>query len=628
MMHTYNPSALRWIAWPILSLSVGCSAGSSPNGDEAESRGVVTSALRAPSTMGDEELARTSLRILGAKVADASNQCNRCHDVNNAKMRRWAKDYESTMAVLRDTRIPVATRLNRLRADRLNPAADFSPAHIGLLAGGAHLGTSPHVNPTRHPRTLEQGKLLAALFQGKDDEYAKFRSAVLMPVKPQFDRLTPSEYETVLTWVGKKLPKLDELLPDTGRPTSCTDDFEKLATHARKMRTAGWAAVNRDNRVPMFACSTRNPLECFSQKLAGKDVFPNAKDTTFAKTWAAPGSTVRVLRELSYKGFYWTRSSADGRFVGSGVSDGGEDSAVVSDLEAALHGSTRDIWVNANYDPSFYPDNEGFLFQGNGAGAAYCKQSLLTRPTTTHISFDEPECSKMGSHGLYQSVGQTLGDDALGDRFVVFSKWVGDDGGRNLQETDPPPDQGPDAGVTIHVLTARSSSDGYELRQTETLPTPFEGDTMMSPTTTLIANRVAGANGTQQGYMIRRVTPTITDTGYQFALAEAGRICMKGHKANFSYDERFLVTYHYLTREDFASDAEYAPYENQGASDIYVADMLTGKKLRVTRMAPGQFALFPHFRSDGWLYFTVRDALNEKEYIAATDAALRQPESP
>ena len=632
MMHLNSPSARRWATWPVLSFVVGCSANSSANDDDGN-RGEATSELSrvsVPSALGDDELARTALRILGANVAERNDQCNRCHDVNNAKIRRWASDYESTMTELRDTRKPAATRMNRLRADRRNPASNFSPAQIGLLASGAHLGTGPHVDPTRHPLTLAQGKLLANLFAGRDDEYANFRSTVLMPVKPQLDRLTASEYETILHWVERKLPKLDELLPDVGRPTSCTDDFTELAKHARKMRTAGWSAINRNNRVPMFACTTRNALECFAQKVAGKDVFPNGKDTAFAKTWAAPDSTVRVLRELNYKGSFWTRSSADGRFVGSGVSSGEEDTAVVVDLAAALQGTTRDVWVNASFDPSFYPDNEGFLFQGSGA--AFCKQSLLTRPSTTHITFNEPDCSKLGSHGLYQSVGQTLGDDALGDRFVVFSDWVGDDGGRDLHETDPPPDQGPDAGVTIHVLVARGSSSDYELHQTTKLPTPFEGDTMMSPTTTLIANRVAGkgaGEGTvQQGYVIRRVTPTMTPTGYEFALAEAGRICMKGHKANFSYDERFLVTYHYLTRDDFGSDAEYAPYADRGASDVYVADMLTGKKLRVTRMAPGQFALFPHFRSDGWLYFTVRDALNEKEYIAATDATLRLPENP
>ncbi|HWL88191.1 MAG TPA: hypothetical protein VNO21_20450, partial [Polyangiaceae bacterium] len=485
--------------------------------------------LSAPSAprpaVSDDELARSALRALGAKIADRNDQCNRCHDVNNTKIRRWAKDYERTMAVLNDASRPAAARVNGLRADPNDPASGFSPAKIGFLAAGAHLGTGPQIDPARHPRTLAQGRILAQLF-ADGDEYARFRKAVLMPVRADFDRLTPTEYETVLDWVGKRLPKLDEILPDTGRPTTCTDDFAGLAAHVERMRTTGWAAVNRDNQLPMFACDTSAALACFHQQRAGKDIFPKAEDTDFGKTWAGPQTTVRVLRELDFVGNYWTRSSADGRFAASGVQNDGRGGAVVVDLEAAFHADaprTRDIWVNADYDPSFYPDNGGFLFQGEGA--AFCQQSLLTNPAIAQITFNEPECSKLGSPGLYQSVGQTLGDNAMGDRFIVISRWVGDDGGRDLSETDPPPDQGPEAGVTIHVLVAKDSSGHYALQDTKTLPTPFEGDTMMSPSTSLIANRVAGSvrgQPTQLGYVIRRVTPSMTSTGYEFALAEEG----------------------------------------------------------------------------------------------------------
>ena len=39
-------------------------------------------------------------------------------------------------------------------------------------------------------------------------------------------------------------------------------------------------------------------------------------------------------------------------------------------------------------------------------------------------------------------------------------------------------------------------------------------------------------------------------------------------------------------------------------------------------MAPGQYALFPHFRSDGWIYAIVRDNGRGREEIIASDAAL------
>jgi hypothetical protein len=39
-------------------------------------------------------------------------------------------------------------------------------------------------------------------------------------------------------------------------------------------------------------------------------------------------------------------------------------------------------------------------------------------------------------------------------------------------------------------------------------------------------------------------------------------------------------------------------------------------------MRPGQYALFPHFRSDGWIYAAVRDPAAGHEYMVASDAAL------
>ncbi len=39
-------------------------------------------------------------------------------------------------------------------------------------------------------------------------------------------------------------------------------------------------------------------------------------------------------------------------------------------------------------------------------------------------------------------------------------------------------------------------------------------------------------------------------------------------------------------------------------------------------MQAGQYALYPRFRSDGWIYFIVRDRNRDREWIAASDAAL------
>src|SRR4029077_18616106 len=93
------------------------------------------------------------------------------------------------------------------------------------------------------------------------------------------------------------------------------------------------------------------------------------------------------------------------------------------DLQATLDGQSRDIGLNASYDPDFWPDNRAFMFQG---GTKFCAQSLLEKQTTTLVSFNEPECSNLSSaSGLYQTVGQAIDDNAMSDRFIVFSDWAG-----------------------------------------------------------------------------------------------------------------------------------------------------------------------------------------------------------
>ena len=55
---------------------------------------------------------------------------------------------------------------------------------------------------------------------------------------------------------------------------------------------------------------------------------------------------------------------------------------------------------------------------------------------------------------------------------------------------------------------------------------------------------------------------------------------------------------------------------------MYLIDLATGTRTRITNMGPGQYALFPHFRSDGWIYFIVRSPSSASETFVASDAAL------
>jgi hypothetical protein len=118
------------------------------------------------------------------------------------------------------------------------------------------------------------------------------------------------------------------------------------------------------------------------------------------------------------------------------------------------------------------------------------------------------------------------------------------------------------------------------------------------------------------------------------ALPEIARYCYRGGKPGFSLDERWLVVHHYLTNSNAdaidlgftgTSDPGFAEYATKGGANVYLIDLVSGTRTRITRVGPGQFALFPHFRSDGWIYFMVRDPgarTGHHEYVVASDAAL------
>jgi hypothetical protein len=162
-----------------------------------------------------------------------------------------------------------------------------------------------------------------------------------------------------------------------------------------------------------------------------------------------------------------------------------------------------------------------------------------------------------------------------------------------------------------------------------TTSTPHEGDTVLSPSNRLVVSRF-GNEDEQLGYVLRRLNATPTDGSYQITTTEIGRYCVKGAKPAISFDEKFMVTHHYVSRDDFAEYGFSSPDAsgfrsmlNKGTSNIILVNLVTGARTRVTTMKAGQLALFPHFRSDGWFYFLVRDQNSGKEYAVASDAALR-----
>jgi hypothetical protein len=589
--------------------------------------------LVAAEDLTDADLATKALVAMGAKLpgtpAGHTGNCGSCHATNNrTTFMKWKERYDATMLVLADERKSKDERVRYMLRDPQRPEGGFDPAKVGILTAGANLGLAPAVNRSKHPLAYAQNELLSdvgprGLFVGKPELLKRFRSDMLMPVEGNFDRMSAFEFEATLTWMKKGMPQLRELIADEGRPTTCTDDFAKLKSHASAIKRRSWGALNQERQLAMFACPpAAEPSKCFMQQSQGKDIFPLAVTQAFGKTWAPAGTNVRILQDLGAQNtFYWSRTSADGRFFASGGSGG---TSFIVDLQARMADplAMRIISAKANYDPDFFPDNGSFMFQGTHRGGVVCPQSVLTKPGVNLITFDEPGCNKLDNVALYQTVAQARGDNTLSDLFIINNKFASDNPALTSSTRDLFLSAGPDAMVRVAVAYSQGSEAGYLVKEVGEMPLPFHGDTMASRSLELLGSRIAGETKAL-GYALTRVKAEKGPAGYRFALEPAGRICMEGNKANFSFDERFLVTHHYLTREDFASDLEFAPFKDKGAADLYLADFVTGKKMRITRMSTGQFALFPHFRSDGWLMFEVRDAVQKKVFVVASDAAVQ-----
>jgi hypothetical protein len=252
------------------------------------------------------------------------------------------------------------------------------------------------------------------------------------------------------------------------------------------------------------------------------------------------------------------------------------------------------------------------------------------------ISGSEPECDEVDARiGLYQQVAKSLDGE---DYWTIFGSFVDDNGGISPTLENPPAAFDSSSAVTFTPLINRGAS--FVPGEVTRVATPLAGDPMLSPSGRLLVTRVKGRERTvtvdgqrivkaeQSGYSLMLVTPSSDAAAPGVALAEVGRICLEGGKPAVSYDERWMVLHHYVTDDDAVGlgftgpdDPDFSDYRTLGASNLYLVDLLDGSSRVITRMGPGQYALFPHFRSDGWIYFVVR-TLDADESFAASDAAV------
>jgi hypothetical protein len=582
---------------------------SSPDAAPPPPDAPVVPAFRNPVALPEAELAPQALALLKTGC-----EASGCHDLTRQRLRYWRGLADQAFATcLTDLEASSPEKAKEMLDCTRLASQRFAPKNLGVIASAGRLAWF-------------EFQFQRAYGSAAAEELAAFIDEAAMP-RGSHTPLTQPEFDIVMEWFlrGEGLPLVDDLLPADPAPTVCEGSVSaEVSRHVTAMATTGWSAVNRDAGILMHGCAGKDdPKDCLTD-------YPAASATTFGASWQTiQGATLRVLRDNDYPSAYWTRSSADGRFVGHGRDEGPTGAAVI---DLAADGG-KVISVQASYDPGFFPDNSGFMFQptSNG-GARVCLHSVLTAATTS-ITLREQGCGLAESVGLYQHVGRALGG---GDYWTVDGQFESDDAGKSLGPRDnADPTVGAGRAADVRLTALLNTGTGFVERATrDGIPVPFEADAVMSPSAKLLVTRFGDNEAQQLGFVLRRVDVSGPPDDFTAALPEIARYCYRGGKPAFSLDERWLVVHHYLTNSNAdaidlgftgTSDPGFAEYASKGGANVYLIDLVSGTRTRITRVGPGQFALFPHFRSDGWIYFMVRDPdarTGHHEYVVASDAAL------
>jgi hypothetical protein len=570
---------------------------------------------------------------MGSADVGSSGSCRSCHSLGRPTLSNWALLTQSFAddcledPVLRG-RAEVDGMLDCFQSHASKPT--LSASSFGIYAAAAHLPWFGFV--------FEQSASSPAAGVA---EHERFVQRVGMPRAGQ--RWSQAQFDLVAEWFTRGLPGLLEIVPaDVGE--ACTPGLDpSLGTHVNELSLTGWRAKNAEVPVLMFGCASgQTGAQCLAD-------YPLASDTSYASDWDVPGTRIRILNDnSSTPSTYWSRASADGRYIGSGLLEP-ED----PDFSGQILDLTRNARVSANfsYDATFFPDNSGFLLQQGGGfssnpdgvptdgsasvgdAALLCNSSVLA-DAPAQLTGEEDQCVVLESQiGLYQQLAKSIDGD---DYWVIYGAYDSDDGGFHAVYQNP--SAAFDADSTATLVPMINQGNGFEAGASTSIQTPRQGDPMLSPSGRLLVTRVKGQEVTQpgtdlvyaeqSGYALYTLSTSQSAGNLSASVEDVGRICLTGGKAVFSYDERWMVLHHYVTPEDREelgfTDANAAGFEDYaafGASNLYLVDLTTGNSQRISNMQPGQYALFPHFRSDGWIYFVVR-TLDGNEYFAASDAAL------
>lgn len=617
-----------------------------PRDEPAQAAGPEAAAIQLP-TDPETLAAIKALNLIGAEIPYATQGAEKrcataCHAgtgggnwhvvIDKEKVKKWGGLMTSLEACFK-ANISNKKKVNCMRANPADGASAFDMNKLGFYRAGVR---------------TEQFKTMFKKAYGTTTgaaRHTEFSDAAIMPQKLSSNQMNDADFKVLKAWVLGGMKKLDEAYGgdvNTGENV-CEDKVDaELIENYHKMKTEGWGWKNVNNeQVSMFGCpetegeyeELATPLECFKDDAK----WPQAHQKDYAKGWAerfTPTGTqltqrIRILKELPFESTYWARSSADGRFSGSGLRNGTSNGALPPGAEDAgfivdLKDPNRPfIGVSGPYDPGFFPDNKGFTFMTGTDGAFFCNQAMLEDPATKSINFaNETNNCGQSDMSVYQHVGAMLGG---GDYFVVRSdNYANDDGGNSIfKDPSTSPFARPDSVLLVYPM--QESGTRFKVLPKVAITVANEGDFGIFPSARYITSRVGvknGSNYSQNGYKIRTFDTNARTT------KDLATLCMKGGKVTVSFNERIVATHHYTELSD-AKNFKMEPTDPNfqamvgKSANVWLYDLVNQQKIRITNMRANQYALYPHWRADGWLYFLVRDKNLNKDFLVASDAGIR-----
>jgi hypothetical protein len=162
-------------------------------------------------------------------------------------------------------------------------------------------------------------------------------------------RWAQEEFDLVAEWFTRGAPSLLDLVPeDSGQSCQARIDAA-LLSHVSDMAAEGWRARDLEQPMLMFGCESQQAgADCLQS-------FPTAADEGYGAGWdVLPGSSIRILwNNTGSPTIYWSRSSADGRYIASGLVEQNTSGyfGQIVDLERRAVVAT-----NFSYDPTLFPD--------------------------------------------------------------------------------------------------------------------------------------------------------------------------------------------------------------------------------------------------------------------------------